>query len=151
MQLVARRSERRTASCQRSPVPVRSRKAPDLPAALDSIAALSKYRRNQEICDAGESMSHWYLVVGGIARHCAYFTDGRRQILAFLFPGDFFGSAARTQRRLAVEAVTDSTVVARYSARGIERLFAANPGLVEEFSEIAFESLSGMQERVLTL
>jgi len=110
-------------------VPVRSRKAPDLLAALDSIAALSKYRRNQEICDAGESMSHWYSSSEASRGQCAYFTDGRRQILAFLFPGDFFSFARRTQHRLAVEAVSDGTVVARYSARGIERLFAANPGL----------------------
>ena len=151
MQVVARRSEHRTISCLRSPVPVHPRESPDLLAALDSIAALTRYRRNQEICDAGKSISRWYQVAGGLARQCAYFSDGRRQILAFLFPGDFFGFAARTQHRVAVEAVSDGTIVARYSARGIEGLFATSPGLVEEFSEIALESLRGMQTRMLSL
>ena len=68
-----------------------------------------------------------------------------------MFPVDFFGFPARTQHRVAVEAVSDDTIVARYSVPGIERLFDANAGLVEEFSEIAFESLSRMQERVLTM
>ena len=75
----------------------------------------------------------------------------RRQILEFSFPGDFFGFDATTQHRLAVEAVSDGTVIARYSARGVERLFVANPALVEEFSEIALESLNRMQTRVLSL
>ena len=45
---------------------------------------------------------------------------GRRQILHFLLPGDFFGFSARDKHALTVEAALAGTIVARYP-RGTSR------------------------------
>src|SRR5262245_27011297 len=128
---------------------LRGRSGRDLLDELDALGTHAKYRRGQEIAGADQSIHYWSRLLAGTARQCAYCRDGRRQILAFLLPGDFFGFAVGLRYRYAVESVSDGTVVARFAVRDIETLFAASP--IEEFSRIALESLSRMQARLLSL
>lgn len=58
------------------------------------------------IYDEGEPISTFYRVDQGCVRLQVNREDGRRQILAFLFPGDVFGVESEVVRRAAAEAVT---------------------------------------------
>jgi CRP-like cAMP-binding protein len=136
------------ASAQTFTTPDRSRDPIDL---IDAFATRRRYRRGQEIYGRGEPTGTWYRVVSGMARQCASFSDGRRQILAFLLPGDFFGFAVADQHHFSVEAVVEGTVIARYPGDRVEALVAANPGLGERIRRMAFESMARMQARMLSL
>jgi CRP-like cAMP-binding protein len=110
------------------------------------LSSPTSYRRGQEIYGAGEPADFWYHLLSGSARKCAVLADGRRRIVDFLMPGDFFGFRARY---FAVEAITHGTTVATYPRRRIEVAADADPALGRRIREIAFESIARSQARVL--
>jgi CRP-like cAMP-binding protein len=119
--------------------------------ASDCLAATSRYRRGDEVYAPEDPAEHWYRVMSGMARKCAVRADGRRQIVDFLLPGDFFGLITKHQHRFAVEAVTDGTEVARYPRGKIERLADFDPRIGRLIREAAFEAISRSQARMLIL
>lgn len=69
-----------------------------------------RYERNEEIFGEGEPAEHVYRVVSGAVRTMRFSSDGRRQILAFHFPGDVFGLEPGQRHGLSAEAVNESEV-----------------------------------------
>jgi CRP-like cAMP-binding protein len=118
---------------------------------IESLGTIRSCRRGEEVYGREDPAKHLYRVVSGVARDCALRADGRRQIVAFLMPRDFFGFAARDEREFAVEAVTDGTVVACYPRQRIEMLADADPRLGRLLREMAIEAISRSQARLLIL
>ena len=58
--------------------------------ALAQIGAKLRIGRGQTIFNEGDPAEHGYKLVSGVVRLCKHLADGRRQIVQFLFPGDFF-------------------------------------------------------------
>ena len=58
-----------------------------------------------------ETTEHWYCVISGAARKYALLSDGRRRIIDFLLPGDFFGFRARHPEFFATDAIALSSPV----------------------------------------
>ena len=82
--------------------------------AMESLAVISLFGRGREIDRRDD---HWYRIVSGAARKCVLMADGRRQVLDFLLPGDFFGFARGYEHHFfVVEVMIEGTAVARYSA-----------------------------------
>ena len=69
----------------------------ELPDAMEALATTLHYRRGQEIYPPDSPAEYWYRMVRGSARKYKSRPDGRRQIVDFLLPGNFFGlvTAAR--------------------------------------------------------
>lgn len=67
--------------------------------------------QNAEIYGEGEPSEYVYGVVRGVVRTYKLLSDGRRQINAFLLPGEVFGLEAGDEHRFTAEAVSDTTVV----------------------------------------
>src|SRR5262245_20914385 len=101
----------------------------DLFEAIAPYATTKCYRRATLIYSAGDPAEHWYRVKAGIAARCADLSDGRRQIVELLVPGDFFGFTPGDAHLHAVEAVTDETTIVSYERRSVERVTASNPKL----------------------
>ncbi len=118
---------------------------------LESVAHRSRYRSEQTIYGVGEPTHSWYRVESGSARQIALSGDGRRQILAFFMPGDFFGFSTHARHRLSAEAVAKDTEIARYPRQEAERLAATSFAVAEHIREAAFESLSRMQDRLVDI
>ena len=121
---------------------------------MDAMESLGKARvchRGEEIYGREDPAKHWYRLVSGMARKCALLADGRRQIVDFLLPGDFFGFVARHEHFFAVEAVIEGTVVVRYPRRSVELLADANPMVGQRIREVAFDAISRSQARMLIL
>ena len=118
---------------------------------LDALAVIVPYHRGQEICSQGRSVEHWYFLISGAARRCAIRSDGRRQIVDLLLPGDFFGLAFGDQSDATIEAVAENTVVASYPRPRIEVLAESDPKIARELRDIAFKALSRMQTQLLIL
>lgn len=118
---------------------------------MESFVTKESFRRGQEIYSAEDPTDQWYSVVSGMARKCSVAPNGRRQIVDFLLPGDFFGLTARDKHAFAVEAVIQGTIIARYSRRHVELIADANPRLGRLIREMAFEGISRLQARFLIL
>jgi CRP/FNR family transcriptional regulator, nitrogen fixation regulation protein len=121
------------------------------PAVLEALSVITPCRRDEVIYARGDPVEHWYRIVSGLARKSSVTPDGRRQILDFLLPGDFFGFNARDTRPLTVEAAADDTVVARYPREQLERLAETDPQVGRYLREMAFQALSRFQARMLIL
>jgi CRP/FNR family nitrogen fixation transcriptional regulator len=118
---------------------------------LTAIATSTVCRRGQEICAQGLPADFWYRLVSGAARRCVLRSDGRRQIVDLLLPGDFFGFAAGAEYDYTVEAVVAGTVVAAYPRKRVEALADKDPQLARELRQVAVEALSRMQTQLLII
>jgi CRP/FNR family transcriptional regulator, nitrogen fixation regulation protein len=119
---------------------------------VESLALITRCRRGQKIYGSGEPAEHWYQVISGMARITAVLVDGRRRVIDFLMPRDFFfGVPARREQQIAVEAVVAGTRVARYPRRSVERLLQSEPVLGSLFLEKACETIARLHARTLVL
>jgi CRP-like cAMP-binding protein len=118
---------------------------------LDAMATIVACQRRQEICREGQTANTWYCVLVGAALRCAIKSDGRRQVIDLLFPGDFFGLTAGAEYDYTVEAATVGTIVAAYPRSRVEAHADANPKLARELRQIAFDGLARLQDQLLIL
>jgi CRP/FNR family nitrogen fixation transcriptional regulator len=116
---------------------------------LDSLAITLNCHRGQEICSQGSPADHWYRIVSGAGRRYAIRSNGRRQIVDLLLPGDFVGFTAGADYEFTVEAVAEGTRVASYPRRRVELLADADPQVAREIRQLAFEALSRLQAHLL--
>jgi CRP/FNR family transcriptional regulator, nitrogen fixation regulation protein len=74
------------------------------------VASTFTYRKDEEIYGEDEPAEYVYQVVRGAVRTYKLLPDGRRQIGAFILPGEVFGLATDANHRLTAEAIIDTTV-----------------------------------------
>lgn len=98
-------------------------------AGIRLMGVCSMTARDTEVFGEGEPADHLYTVVSGAVRTYKITQDGRRQICAFLLPGDVFGLELGENYSLTAEAVCDS-VLAVAKRRTLS-------GLAERDAEVA--------------
>jgi CRP-like cAMP-binding protein len=118
---------------------------------VDSIRKVASYQRNQDIYRATGSAEHWYCLLSGAVRKYLLLVDGRRRIVDFLMPGDFFGFRPCHPEFFATEAIVPGTIVACYPRQRLEMIADSDPRLGRRIRELAFESISRSQARLLIL
>lgn len=118
---------------------------------IGSLGTLHEYAVDDTIYRQHETADHWYLVVNGAARKCTQISDGRRQVMDFLLPGDLFGFETAARRKCSVECVAADTTVVRYQRQRMELLMETDPGLARRVRDIAFGSLDRLQSRMILL
>jgi CRP-like cAMP-binding protein len=109
------------------------------------------YERSAPIYHDTDSADHFYHVQSGAARNYALLDDGRRRIVDFLLPGDFFGFDGRHHHSFGVEAIVRGTRVTRYSRRALETAANRDPHIASELREITLDAMSRSQARLLIL
>ena len=120
-------------------------------ASLSSIRVISSYAKAEPIYSGLNPADHWYCVLAGAARKYTVLSDGRRRIVDFLLPGDYFGFRDRHHHYFAADALLDGTMVARYPLRSIEAAADRDPRLSREIREIVFDTISRSHARLLIL
>ena len=118
---------------------------------LDAVATVLSCRPRQELCREGQPASTIYRVIAGAALRSVIRSDGRRQVLDLLFPGDFFGLTAGADYDYSVEAATRGTIVAGYPRKHAEMQADSDPNLARGLRQIAFDGLSRLQQQLLIL
>lgn len=86
---------------------------PEMSTAFGSHAILAtecSYRKDEEVYGEDEAATYVYEVIRGAVRTYKLMNDGRRQIGAFLLPGDVFGLDSGNTHRMTAEAIVDTTV-----------------------------------------
>lgn len=115
---------------------------------LDEHAKIILFARNQEIPVDSEPVAHWYYVISGAVRRSAIRSDGRRQILDLMLPGDFFVVVDRHDD-LTVEAIAEDTALASYPGQRVEQLAQRDTEFARELRDVAFQALSRIQDQLL--
>jgi len=119
---------------------------------LDDFATIMRCRSGQEIYSQEDPADSWYRVVSGALRRFVLRSDGRRQIVDFLLPGDWFGFAADSETHaFSVEAVTTGSVVTCYPRRRLEMLADSDPRIGRELRAISSGAISRLQHQILIL
>jgi CRP/FNR family transcriptional regulator, anaerobic regulatory protein len=98
----------------------------------------------------GDAAGLVYNVVSGTLTMTRHSTDGRRQILAFLFRGNYVGFSSEQVYRFNVEAVTESEIC-RFERRRIEPLFSAYPEMDRRLRQAAAKTIEASLDLVFTL
>jgi CRP/FNR family transcriptional regulator, nitrogen fixation regulation protein len=121
------------------------------PSLMESLGTLRKYDVDERVYSQDEPADYWYRLVVGAARKCTQISDGRRQIVDFLLPGDLFGFHAGAAHECSVECVVSNTAVLRYQRRQMESLMEEDSQLAREVRDIVFGSLDRLQSRMILL
>jgi CRP/FNR family nitrogen fixation transcriptional regulator len=106
--------------------------------------------RNAEVYGEGEPAEYVYKVVSGVVRIYKLLCDGRRQISAFLLPGDVFGQDAVEEYRFTAEAITDTSLV--FLRRNALTALAARDGdVANDLWQMAAADLRRAHDHMLLL
>jgi CRP-like cAMP-binding protein len=117
---------------------------------LDLMGAPMPFARNAEIYGEDEPSEYLYRVVSGAVRTYRVLHDGRRQIGAFLLPGDMFGLEAGATHATSAEAVADSVVlVIKRSA--VIALADRDPDVARQLWTLTAKELGRAQNHMLVL
>jgi len=77
---------------------------------IDRMGFSTLFSRGKKVFRNGQAGKHIYQVESGCIRTYANLSDGRRHIVAFYFPGDYFGLEMHKKHRISAEATTPSSV-----------------------------------------
>lgn len=102
------------------------------------------------LVDEGEPAQHVFNVTEGTLKIFKLMPDGRRQVMGFLFPGDFLGLIARDAYVSSAEAVT-SVRLCRFRREQIEGLEEQFPKLEARLLRMARNELAEGQDQMLLL
>src|SRR5215467_10262182 len=117
---------------------------------LAPFGAKLRIGRGQTIFNEGDPAEFAYKLVSGVVRLCKHLADGRRQIVQFLFPGDFFSFMELSGHSLTAEAVND-VVLLSYPQKQIAGLEKGNPDLRERFASLMALRLRQMNDHLMML
>lgn len=102
------------------------------------------------LVDEGETEHHVFSVTAGCLKSYKLLPDGRRQIVGFVFPGDFLGLAKADQYPSSVEAVTAASLC-RMERRELIKMSESIPNLDRRLHDMASEALAEVQGQLVLL
>lgn len=124
------------------------------PRVTDPLAALIGMTltlpRDRELYAQGDRAEYCYQVISGCLRTVKLMEDGRRQVAAFLLPGDCLGFDDIDSHDFAAQAVTD-VVVKRFRRRDVEAQADRQPALARRLRELGANALRAVHDRLLLL
>ncbi len=106
--------------------------------------------RDGEIFPEASPATHVYKVLSGTLRTAKLLADGRRQIGAFVFAGEWVGFDGGSRHFYAAEAVTEARLVC-FSRRDLERLMAEDREAARTIQEVLCGTLAAAHERIVAL
>lgn len=118
--------------------------------ALDRVGTGAAYGRRRAIYHEGDEARHYFKVVSGVVRLCRVTEDGRRQIVAFLVAGEFFGWTVEDHHAYSAEAVTDVSVM-KYPRSRIEEIVRTDPATARRVLGLLTGQLASAHDHLLLL
>lgn len=107
---------------------------------------------HRSVFDEGEPATHLFNVTQGSVKLYKLMPDGRRQVVGFLFDGDFLGLAGASGEAYAYSAEAITAVeICRMPRRKLEQLLESHPKVERRLLGIAAAELAAAQEQMLLL
>jgi CRP/FNR family transcriptional regulator, nitrogen fixation regulation protein len=116
---------------------------------LRSLGKKARYHRDQEVCGQSQPAQYFYEVLEGVVRRYVVRSNGHRQIVDLLLPGDFCGLTTEPEHDSTIEAVMEGTVVAAYLRRNVEAVAETDQDIARGMRELAFASFFRLQNQLL--
>ncbi len=98
----------------------------------------------------GDPVQYLYCVAEGTMVLSRYSVAGERQIMAFLFPGDFLGITFEKKFGLGAETLTKCSLL-RLDHTALENLASKDPEVWRAVSEVTWRFLRGSMELTFTI
>ena len=117
---------------------------------LNAIGVIRHLAPHESLALEGDGADCFHRVLSGTVAGYKASADGRRQIVAFFFPGDTVGLTAGERYAYGAEAVGRASVCSVPHAR-LRELAAKAPALREELLAAMRRELAAAQERLLWL
>lgn len=119
-------------------------------AALDRIRKSIHLRADATLLYEGDPADSIFTITSGLLRHVKLLADGRRQVVRFAVPGEYFGFHAAGSYGYGVEAVTAS-IVCQFPRAALEQLCARHPGVQRQLFALACRELDRQLGHVILL
>ncbi len=117
---------------------------------LADIMVAQRYDAQHTFINEGDFADQAYNITSGTVKMYKLLADGRRQIMGFLYPGDFIGLAVDQSYPYSVETVVP-TAVCRFPRKQLDELMAAEPRLQKRMLAQASHELAAAQDQMLLL
>ena len=117
---------------------------------LRAIRGSVRVDPQQTVFREGEPASHVFSLISGTVKLSKLLADGRRQIIGFLFAGDFFGISPGDTYPYTAEAITP-TSLCRFSETRLTTLMRETPELEHRLLDRLVQELAFAQEQMLLL
>lgn len=117
---------------------------------LDAVARRVRVDKGGYLFMEEDPNDYVYNLSGGMAMLERLASDGRRQIMAFTYPGDFLGLVAEESHSVTAHALT-AVSGCRWNMRDLERLFDSFPKLEQRIRKIANTVLATTMDQVFIL
>ena len=140
----------RCATCDIRRVAVCAAVGPEHLSRLSAIASEQSLAPGRLLFEEGEPAEAVYVVTAGMLKLYKLLSDGRRQILGFVVPGDFLGCAFGRLHVCSAEAVTAVELCRLRRARFLTLLDDC-PSLEKEIMRRTCTELAAAQEQMLVL
>ncbi len=106
--------------------------------------------RESEIYAEGSAATHVYQVISGTLRTAKLLADGRRQLGAFVFAGEWVGFDGGPRHFYAAEAVTEARLLS-FTRRDLDRLMAHDQDIARMIQDVLCGTLASAHERIVSL
>lgn len=112
----------------------------------------AQFFRGEQVITQGTRPRNLYTVLSGILMRTRLLEDGRRQIINFMFPGDFIGLQAALDEEMShsVEAVTSATLCVFPRDRFFD-LVTSQPRLSFDMTWLAAHEEAALEEHIVSL
>ncbi|MDP1631017.1 MAG: helix-turn-helix domain-containing protein [Caulobacter sp.] len=117
---------------------------------LDQLAEHETFSARDILVREGDPAVHLFNITAGAVRVYKLMSDGRRQIVGFLFPGDFLGLATGDRYPFSAEAISAGTAC-RFSRKSYRKLLAELPDLEAALLERTSDELAAAHNQILLL
>ncbi|MFD1332080.1 Crp/Fnr family transcriptional regulator [Methylopila musalis] len=120
---------------------------------MDEFGAIGDQQRfapKEALFRQGDDADAVFTITSGMVRLYRLLSDGRRQILGFLLPGDFIGLAPDERYASTAEAVTP-VAACRFDARAYATLAERKPRLLASLRRAAADELAAAQDHMVLL
>jgi CRP/FNR family transcriptional regulator len=117
---------------------------------VSTISQTLELGAGDPLFDEGEEARNVFNVTAGTLRVYKLLADGRRQVIGFLFPGDFVGLANNETYAYSADAITHAALC-RFPRNKLEGLLSRHPKMQTRLLSVASHELAVAQEQMLVL
>jgi CRP-like cAMP-binding protein len=117
---------------------------------FEAIGSVISVKKGGAVFNEGEPAQNYYQVIEGTVRVYKLMEDGKRQIVAFALPGDFFGFVADGTYDFSADAITPVTL-RRVSKAQEAALFCKDPTFCQRLFSTVRDQLVAAQLRLVVI
>lgn len=119
-------------------------------ARLNAISDHRDFVAGEVLAREGDPATQLFNITAGAVRVHKLLPDGRRQIVGFMFPGDFLGLATGDRYAFSAEAITAGSAC-RFSRKAYRQLLGEMPELETALLDRTASELRAAQDQMLLL